>query len=295
MKQKNKAMKKAKLRHAEYYDFQKIQDMLYEKSKNNFIFTNLMDLVTKEENIRLAYRNLKKNKGSRTAGTDGRNIWNLANLKEDVLISLVQKKLSSYNPQSVKRVNIPKSDGKTRALGIPTILDRLIQQCLLQILEPICEAKFFERSNGFRPNRSVENAIAQMYLRVHTMDLHYVIDIDIKGFFDNVNHGKLLKQMWTLGIRDKKLIKIISAMLKAEVAGIGFPQKGTPQGGIISPLLANIVLNELDWWIASQWEMFPTRHKYSLGKIGPSGNGEKSTQYSALRKSSNLKECYIIR
>ena len=84
--------------------------------------------------------------------------------------------------------------------------------------------------------------------------LHYVVDIDIKGFFDNVNHGKLLKQMWTMGIRDKKLLSIISAMLKAEVAGIGFPEVGTPQGGIISPLLSNIVLNELDWWLASQWE-----------------------------------------
>lgn len=83
--------------------------------------------------------------------------------------------------------------------------------------------------------------------------LHFVVDIDIKGFFDNVNHGKLLKQMLTMGIRDKKLISIISAMLKAEVAGIGFPEKGTPQGGIISPLLSNIVLNELDRWVSSQW------------------------------------------
>ncbi len=246
MEQKIKAKKMAKLRHAEYYDFQKVQDTLYEKSKNDCIFTNLMDIVCADENIRLAYRNLKKNKGSRTPGTDGRNIWNLADLDESVLISLVKKKFNFYRPQSVKRVEIPKSNGKTRSLGIPTILDRLIQQCLLQVLEPIFEAKFFERNNGFRPNRSAENALAQMYLRVQTMDLHYVIDLDIKGFFDNVNHGKLLKQMWALGIRDKKLIKIISVMLKAEVADVGFPEKGTPQGGIISPLLANIVLNELD-------------------------------------------------
>ena len=295
MEQKTKAKKKAKLRHAEYYDFQKVQDTLYEKSKDNCIFTNLMDIVCADENIRLAYRNLKKNKGSRTPGTDGRNIWNLADLEESVLISLVKKKFNFYRPQSVKRVEIPKSNGKTRSLGIPTILDRLIQQCLLQVLEPICEAKFFERNNGFRPNRSAENALAQMYLRVQTMDLHYVIDIDIKGFFDNVNHGKLLKQMWTLGIRDKKLIKIISVMLKAEVADVGFPEKGTPQGGIISPLLANIVLNELDWWIASQWENIPTRGKFANGKVGPSGNSEKGPKYSALRKRSNLKECYIIR
>ncbi len=81
---------------------------------------------------------------------------------------------------------------------------------------------------------------------------YYVVDIDIEGFFNNVSHGKLLKQIWTLRIRDKKLLGIIYAMLKAEVAGIGFPEKGTPQGGIISPPLSNIVLNKLDWWIASQ-------------------------------------------
>jgi RNA-directed DNA polymerase len=89
--------------------------------------------------------------------------------------------------------------------------------------------------------------------------LHYVVDIDIKGFFDNVNHGKLLKQVWTLGIQDKRVISILSKMLKAEIKDIGIPDKGTPQGGILSPLLSNIVLNELDWWISSQWETFKTK------------------------------------
>ena len=127
---------------------------------------------------------------------------------------------------------------------------------MLQVLEPICEAKFHEHSYGLRPNRSTGNAIAQAYKNMQMSHLHYVVDIDIKGFFDNVNHGKLLKQLWTLGIRDKKLISVISTMLKAEVAGIGFPEKGTPQGGIISPLLSNVVLNELDWWLASRWRNF---------------------------------------
>lgn len=124
--------------------------------------------------------------------------------------------------------------------------------------------------------------------------LHFVVDIDIKGFFDNVSHGKLLRQMWAMGIRDKCVLSIISAMLKAEVAGIGFPQKGTPQGGIISPLLSNIVLNELDWWIASQWENMPTRKKREYVR---SDNGvvDKAQKYEMLRKSSNLKECYIVR
>lgn len=120
--------------------------------------------------------------------------------------------------------------------GNPTIQDRLIQQCFLQVLEPICEAKFHDRSFGFRPNRSQENAVAVAYSLMQIQHLHFVVDLDIKGFFDNVSHGKLLRQMWALGIRDKTVLSILSAMLKAEVAGIGFPEKGTPQGGIISPI-----------------------------------------------------------
>ena len=241
----------------------------------------------------MAYRNIKVNKGSKTPGADGKTIDDLKRWDDCNLITSIQKSFEWYTPCKVRRVEIPKDNGKTRPLGIPTIKDRLIQQCVLQVLEPICEAKFHERSNGFRPNRSAENAIAQAMTMIQQRNLHYVIDIDIKGFFDNVSHGKLLKQMWAMGIREKKLLSIISTMLKAEVAGIGFPEKGTPQGGIISPLLSNIVLNELDWWIASQWEEIPTRHEYKCN-IHDNGSPNKSPIYSALRKTA-LKECYLIR
>lgn len=161
------------------------------------------------------------------------------------------------------------------------------------MLEPICEAKFYKHNNGFRPNRSAEHAIAQAEKMIQNMNCHYVVDVDIKSFFDRVNHGKLLKQMWTLGIQDKKLLSIISAMLKAEVVGIGFPEEGTPQGSLCSPLLSNIVRNELDWWVVSQWEEMPTkktfaRRVYSNGTLGRRGENQ------ALR-TSNLKECYIVR
>ena len=293
MATKKKALKKSKLRHAEYYDFQEIQDKLYAESMDGKVFTKLVEIITLPENIKLAYRNIKKNKGSKTAGTDGKSIQHLEKLSEEKLVAIVQRKFSWYVPQSVRRVEIPKDNGKTRPLGIPTIMDRLVQQCVLQVLEPICEAKFHDHSYGFRPNRSQQHAISQVHKNMQLSHLHYVVDIDIKGFFDNVNHGKLLKQLWTLGIRDKKLISIISAMLKAEVAGIGFPEKGTPQGGIISPLLSNIVLNELDWWLASQWENIPTKYPF---KQTPNRNGSPNhgNKYASLRRS-GLKEITCVR
>lgn len=288
-----KTPKKQKLRNAEYYDFQAIQDELYEKSMQNKVFKDLMSIITVEENIKLAYRNIKKNSGSKTAGVDNKTIRHLAKWQYERLIDFVRKKFKWYEPQAVRRVEIPKDNGKTRPLGIATIMDRLIQQCILQVMEPICEAKFHERSNGFRPNRSTEHALAQAYKYMQVDGLHYVIDIDIQSFFDNVNHGKLLKQLWTLGIRDKKLISIISAMLKAEVAGIGFPEKGTSQGNILSPLLSNVVLNELDWWVTSQWEQIPTHTDKAYAR-SDNGKIDKGKLYTKLRRT-NLKECYIVR
>ena len=296
MATKRKVQKKKKLRNAEYYNFQKIQDKLYADSMQGRTFNRLVELIALPENIRLAYRNIKANSGSRAAGTDGRTIKDLEKMPDSKLVALVQRKLNWYEPQSVRRVEIPKGNDpkKKRPLGIPTILDRLIQQCVLQILEPICEAKFHEHSYGFRPNRSQEHAIALVYKNIQCSHYYYVVDVDIKGFFDNVNHGKLLKQMWTLGIRDKKLLSIISAMLKAEVAGIGFPEKGTPQGGIISPLLSNIVLNELDWWIASQWEEFPMRKNYATN-TNPNGSENKGNKYKMQRDYTRLKEVTGVR
>ena len=289
----DKLPKKQKLRNAEYYDFQRVQDELYSRSLKNHQFKNLMDSICMEENIRLAYRNLKKNAGSKTPGVDNKTIKDLATWSDERLIEHVRKRLSWYTPQAVRRVEIPKDNGQTRPIGISTIMERLIQQCILQVLEPICEAKFHERSNGFRPNRSTGNALAQSYKYMQVNGLDFVIDIDIKSFFDTVSHGKLLKQLWTLGIRDKKLLSILSAMLKAEVAGIGFPEQGTPQGSVISPLLSNVVLNELDWWITSQWEEIHT-HTDKAYVRKDNGKVDKGKLYDKLRRT-NLKECYIVR
>jgi len=290
MKAKNK-----KLRHSEYYNMVDEFDILYKKSRNNAIFNNLMELISCRQNILLAYRNIKNNTGSNTYGVDKRTINDLKKLNEEQVVEYVQRKLAYYKPKPVRRVEIEKDNGKLRPLGIPTMWDRLIQQCILQVLEPICEAKFHNRSNGFRPNRSAENAIAQCYQMIQIRDLHFVVDIDIKGFFDNVNHCKLKKQLWSMGIQDKQLLCIISEMLKAPIVLPNgeklYPKKGTPQGGILSPLLSNIVLNELDWWITSQWEEMPTKKAYAPCIV----NGVEYSRHTVALKKSNLKEMYIVR
>ena len=228
---------------------QNIFDKLYERSKNNYIFKDLITIIFSKENILLAYRNIKTNTGSHTAGTDKKTIKDIQNLSADEVVSFVRRIVSGkhgYRPKPVRRKNIPKPNGDTRPLGIPSIWDRLVQQCIKQVIEPICEAKFSNNSYGFRPNRSVEHAIARTYNLMQLTNLHYVVEFDIKGFFDNVNHSKLIKQIWAMGIRDKTVIYLIKQILKAPIkmedGTVQIPKSGTPQGGIISPLLANIVL-----------------------------------------------------
>src|SRR5574344_645371 len=277
------------LRRNEYYAIQDVFDGLYAQSKEGAIFNDLMSLIVSPQNIALAYRRIKRNKGSRTPGTNMGTIEQIAEQGNDELVAYVQHRLANYKPHPVRRVMIPKDNGKERPLGIPTIQDRLIQQCILQVMEPICEAKFHKHSYGFRPLRSTKHAISRAYFLAQQNNLHYVVDVDIKGFFDNINHGKLIKQLWTLGIRDKSLIAVISKMLKAEIENIGIPEKGTPQGGILSPLLANVVLNEFDWWISSQWETMPTKRHYASQQKDPNGS-----KYRALKKT-KLKEVFTVR
>ena len=167
---------------------QKAFDELYQQSKNGNNFYKLLEIIGSEQNICLAYRNLKTNSGSKTAGTDGKTIEDIKGLSDREVIETVRKQLADYHPQSVRRVFIPKpGSDKKRPLGIPCIWDRLIQQCILQVLEPICEPKFHNHSYGFRQNRDAHHAVSRVVSMVNMYKHYYCVDVDIKGFFDNVN------------------------------------------------------------------------------------------------------------
>ena len=196
-----KAKSVESLRHAEYYDMQRTFDELYTRSQAREVFDNLMELILSKDNIMLAYRNIKSNSGSATPGTDRLRITDIGRLPADEVVARVRKivrgGINGYTPRSVRRKEIPKPNGKTRPLGIPCIWDRLIQQCIKQVMEPICEAKFSSNSYGFRPNRSVENAIAAIYRLMQRSGLYYVVEFDVKGFFDNAPlverlHGQVI-------------------------------------------------------------------------------------------------------
>lgn len=219
MKKKKQLLCEDNLRHNEYYGMQNTIDNLYQASLNGEVFTDLMSVILQRENILLAYRNIKKNTGSKTSGTDNLTIEDIGRCSPDEVVEKVRFIINGsehgYRPKPVRRKEIPKpyDPSKMRPLGIPCIWDRLVQQCIKQVLEPVCEAKFSKNSYGFRPNHSVENAIARSYQLLQHANLHYVIEFDIKGFFDNVNHAKLIRQIWAMGIHDKQLIFVIRRIL----------------------------------------------------------------------------------
>lgn len=264
--------------------------------------SNLIKKISSTKNIVNAIRSISKNTGGRTAGVDGTTIKDIKNYNNIEMVNKIQRKLLSgnYQPKRVKRVYIPKPNGKTRPLGIPTIEDRIIQQSIKQVLEPIAEAQFSRVSSGFRPGRSAHNAMAQVDSLIQMSKMQWCVKCDIKGFFDNVDHNKLIKSLWSFGIRDKCVLSIIKTILKSEIVDMNGkkfkPTAGTPQGGIISPLLANIYLDALDKWIESQWTHFKTKHTYYSDKREKQyQRPNQNKKYRALRASSAMKEMYIVR
>ena len=206
----------------------------------------LMEEVCERDNVKQALQRVRKNKGS--PGVDGMSVDALAgHLKEHWSAIREQLLGGTYRPAPVRRVNIPKPGGGMRALGIPTVLDRFIQQAVLQVLQGRWDRTFSEHSYGFRPGRSAHQAVAQAQHYAH-LGYTWVVDIDLEKFFDRVNHDRLMGRV-AQRVADKRLLRLIRAYLNAGVMedGLVSPMpEGTPQGGPLSPLLSNLVLDELD-------------------------------------------------
>ena len=210
-------------------------------------YTNgLFDRIIDRNNLNEAFKRVRANKGSH--GVDGMKVDELLQYLKENGDSLRQSLLEgSYKPNPVRRVEIPKPDGKKRPLGIPTAVDRVIQQAIAQVLNPIFEKKFSDNSYGFRPNRSAHQAILKCK---EYMDEGYrwAVDIDLEKYFDTVNHDKLIGLVYK-EVKDIKVISLIRKYLQAGVMENGVfntSEKGVPQGGNLSPLLSNVMLNELD-------------------------------------------------
>lgn len=206
----------------------------------------LLNELLSDENLKIAKQRVKKNKGA--SGIDGMEVKELDEYLSKHLDEIKEQiRNKKYSPKPVKRVEIPKPDGGVRNLGVPTVVDRFVQQAIAQVLTPIYEPKFSESSYGFRPNRCCEMAILKA-LEFMNDGYQWVVDIDLEKFFDNVNHDKLI----SLIMKDVKCGEIVSLINKFLKSGIMIDDEykesviGTPQGGNLSPLLSNIMLNQLD-------------------------------------------------
>ena len=231
--------------YAEVFDYSKIT----EKSGviTDYWTNNLLDLILRKDNLNNAYKQVKRNKGK--GGIDGMQVDELLPFLRENQRSLIQKiREGKYKPSPVRRVEIPKeTKGEYRQLGIPTVVDRVIQQAIAQELTPIYEEQFSENSFGFRPGRGAHDALRQCQKNVDEGYV-YVIDMDLEKFFDTVSQSKLIEVL-SRTIKDGRVISLIHKYLNAGVIADGIFERtevGMPQGGPLSPLLSNVMLNELD-------------------------------------------------
>ena len=278
-----------------------VQRTLYARSKASpdYVFRKLWGLVTDHRNLRIALSRVARNRGRRTAGVDGVTVYQLVKKDIDAFIDDMRRELRSgaYRPSAVRRVMIPKlgQPGKHRALGIPTVKDRVIQAALKNILEPVFEADFYPTSYGFRPGRSAHGALEhlRLFLRPHVagdegrhqLTYQWAIEGDIKGCFDNIDHHALMNRLRRRS-GDLKVNRLVTAFLKAGVLSeqqFTRSDAGTPQGGILSPLLSNIALAAID----ERYE----RHVWPrpLRQRGQTRSSDRSESRARLLRSADLR------
>ena len=238
-----------------------LQRKLYRAAKRqrNRRFHALYDRIFRPDILRQAWEEVRRNGGS--AGQDGVSIADVEREGVEQFLREIEQdlKAGTYRPKSVLRVYIPKADGRQRPLGIPTVRDRVVQQACKMVIEPIFEANFQDNSYGFRPKRSAQQAVTVVKKSLITG--WWVVDADIQGYFDNINHAMLLSLL-KRRISDRRVFKLIRQWLEAGVLENGIvnaSEIGSPQGGVISPLLANIYLHVLDMFWAERYS--------SLGKL----------------------------
>lgn len=220
------------------------------------IHNNLLERIVEKNNMNRAYKQVVHNKGA--AGVDGMGCEELfQHLRKNGKILIENIKKQTYKPLPVRRVEIPKPDGTKRKLGVPTVTDRLVQQATAQILSPIYEAQFHNNSYGFRPGRNAQQAVLKATEYINE-GYNWVVDLDLEKFFDTVNHDKLLSIL-NKTIKDGRVLSLIRKFLVSGVIIGGSMEDteiGTPQGGNLSPLLANVLLNEFDWELDKRGHKF---------------------------------------
>ena len=285
---------------AQQFDYPKTEtelrallDKLYQQSREareageRPAFKGLLEIMSAEATIVTAIHNIKSNHGSDTPGVDNKT------MKRDYLqksykwvINDIRAAFEKFEPQKVRRKYIDKPGKKEkRPLGIPTIRDRIVQECMRIVMEPIMDAQFFEHSYGFRPMRDTAMALERLnFITFHT-GYYWFVEGDISKCFDHIDHATLLRRLYHMGIKDRRVLQIIKQMLKAGVLDeCEVNEEGTMQGGIISPLLANVYLDIMDEWITKQWELKHTEHAYI----------QDSAKRRALKKT-NLVPGFLVR
>ena len=285
---------------AQQFDYPKTEtelrallDKLYQQSREareageRPAFKGLLEIMSAEATIVTAIHNIKSNHGSDTPGVDNKT------MKRDYLqrsykwvINDIRAAFEKFEPQKVRRKYIDKPGKKEkRPLGIPTIRDRIVQECMRIVMEPIMEAQFFEHSYGFRPMRDTAMALERLnFITFHT-GYYWFVEGDISKCFDHIDHATLLRRLYHMGIKDRRVLQIIKQMLKAGVLDeCEVNEEGTMQGGIISPLLANAYLDIMDEWVTKQWELKHTEHAYN----------QDSAKRRALKKT-NLVPGFLVR